>query len=278
MPDVTGMDIASTPARRSIDSRRCDERRRCDYNDDYNAAHQGGFPMLDPFRKRDNLRPASPGQPGARAPLPGAHAPNPTPAPARADSTPAKPVLLDPPSAPPLAAGSVQPPGAPAHSPEPGSGPNSIEPPQPAPAAEHAAPISSARLIVGPDIKLKGAEIADCDTIMVEGEVDASMDSRVVEIAEQGVFRGKVQVDIAEIRGRFEGELTVHKRLVIRDTGRVSGKIRYGKVSIDEGGELCGDIAAIDFPAAHGSGVTRSLELRTARDAAPGTAQGGAAK
>jgi cytoskeletal protein CcmA (bactofilin family) len=33
---------------------------------------------------------------------------------------------------------------------------------------------------------------------------------------------------------------------VIRDTGRVTGKIRYGKVSIDEGGELCGDIAATE--------------------------------
>jgi len=112
---------------------------------------------------------------------------------------------------------------------------------------------------------------------MVEGEVDASMDTRVVEIAEQGIFRGKVQVDIAEIRGRFEGELTVHKRLVIRDTGRVAGKIRYGKVSIDEGGELCGDIAAIDNAGAHDTGATRALEVR-ARDASTGAAQGGAVK
>src|SRR4051812_27649985 len=32
------------------------------------------------------------------------------------------------------------------------------------------------KLIVGPDIKLKGAEITDCDTLVVEGRVEASMD------------------------------------------------------------------------------------------------------
>ena len=104
---------------------------------------------------------------------------------------------------------------------------------------------SVSKLIVGPDIKLKGAEITDCDTLVVEGRVEASMDSRVIQIADNGVFVGKVGIDIAEIRGRFDGELTARKQLVIRSTGRVSGKIRYGKVAIEEGGELSGDIGAI---------------------------------
>jgi cytoskeletal protein CcmA (bactofilin family) len=101
------------------------------------------------------------------------------------------------------------------------------------------------KLIVGPDIKLKGAEITDCDTLVVEGRVEASMDSRVIQIAENGVFVGKVGIDVAEIRGHFEGELIARKQLVIRATGHVTGKIRYGKVSIEEGGELSGDIGAL---------------------------------
>jgi cytoskeletal protein CcmA (bactofilin family) len=105
---------------------------------------------------------------------------------------------------------------------------------------------SASKLIVGPDIKLKGAEITDCDTLVVEGRVEAAMDSRVIQIAEHGVFVGKVGIDVAEIRGRFEGELTARKQLVIRATGRVSGTIRYGKVAIEEGGELSGDVGAID--------------------------------
>ena len=52
--------------------------------------------------------------------------------------------------------------------------------------------VMGARLIVGPDVKLKGAEILDCDTLVVEGRVEATMDSRVIRIAEHGSFAGKV--------------------------------------------------------------------------------------
>ncbi|HUP93727.1 MAG TPA: polymer-forming cytoskeletal protein [Burkholderiales bacterium] len=104
---------------------------------------------------------------------------------------------------------------------------------------------AGSKLIVGPDIKLKGVEITDCDTLVVEGRVEASMDSRVVQIAEHGVFAGKATMDVAEIWGVFEGQLTVRKQLVIYGSGRVSGLIRYGKIQIEEGGELCGDIARI---------------------------------
>lgn len=46
-----------------------------------------------------------------------------------------------------------------------------------------AAATGGSRLIVGPDVKLKGAEILDCDTLVVEGRVEATMDSRVIRIA-----------------------------------------------------------------------------------------------
>jgi cytoskeletal protein CcmA (bactofilin family) len=132
--------------------------------------------------------------------------------------------------------------------------PPKVEAPKPdSPRAPREETVS--KLIVGPDIKLKGAEITDCDTLVVEGRVEASMDSRVIQIAENGVFVGKVGIDVAEIRGHFEGELTARKQLVIRATGHVSGKIRYGKVAIEEGGELSGDIGAI--AAAKGAEIER---------------------
>lgn len=99
------------------------------------------------------------------------------------------------------------------------------------------------KLIVGPNIKLKGVEITDCDTLVVEGMVEATMDSRVIQIAEQGAFKGSAEIDIAEIRGVFEGSLTVRDKLVIHSTGRVTGKIRYGKIVIEEGGQLSGEIS-----------------------------------
>ena len=103
-----------------------------------------------------------------------------------------------------------------------------------------------ARLVVGPDIKMRGAEISDCDTLVVEGRMEATLDSRVLEIAEHGVFQGTIAVDHATIHGRFEGELTVRKQLVIEGTGKVSGKIRYAKIRIQEGAELAGEVALLD--------------------------------
>lgn len=98
------------------------------------------------------------------------------------------------------------------------------------------------KLIVGPNIKLKGVEITDCDTLVVEGFVEATMDSRVIQISKDGSFKGSAGIDIAEIHGTFDGELTVRQKLVIYASGKVSGKIRYGNVVIEEGGQLAGDV------------------------------------
>ncbi len=71
------------------------------------------------------------------------------------------------------------------------------------------------------------------------------MDSRVIQIAENGSFHGTVGIDVAEIRGRFDGELTARKQLVIHATGRVSGKIRYGSIIVEQGAEIAGDIGTL---------------------------------
>ncbi len=110
------------------------------------------------------------------------------------------------------------------------------------PSASSSAPEGGSKLTVGPNIKLKGVEITDCDTLVVEGMVEATMDSRVIQIAQQGEFKGSAEIDIAEIHGVFDGNLTVRNKLVIYSTGKVTGRIRYGKVVIEEGGQLSGDI------------------------------------
>jgi cytoskeletal protein CcmA (bactofilin family) len=104
-------------------------------------------------------------------------------------------------------------------------------------------PASTSRLTVGPHIKLKGVEITDCDTLVVEGSVQASMDSRVMQIAEGGSFTGSAQIDEAEIRGDFDGQLTARHKLMLYATAKVKGQIRYGKLVMEEGAQLSGDVA-----------------------------------
>ena len=99
------------------------------------------------------------------------------------------------------------------------------------------------KLIVGPNIKLKGAEITDCEILVVEGRVEAAMDSRQIRISECGVFAGKAEIDVADVGGQFDGELTARTHLIIRSTGKVTGTIRYGAVTIEQGGVISGDVA-----------------------------------
>lgn len=97
-------------------------------------------------------------------------------------------------------------------------------------------------LTVGNDILLKG-EIATCDRLVIEGAVDAKLnDVHTVEIAESGSFKGSAQIEDAEISGLFEGDLVVRNRLIIYSTGKVRGKITYGEIEIERGGELTGEI------------------------------------
>lgn len=121
------------------------------------------------------------------------------------------------------------------------------------PEAEQIPEPAGAKLVVGPGVKLKGAEIQDCDTLMVEGRVEATMDSRFIQIADQGSFDGKVNIDVAEIRGRFSGELTAREQLIVHSTGRVSGTIRYGRIVVHEGGEVSGDIKSLSAEATTGN-------------------------
>lgn len=131
-------------------------------------------------------------------------------------------------------------------------------------ASPQPAPEAGSQLIVGPNIKLKGVEINDCDTLVVEGRVEATMDSRVIRIAENGSFKGSVDIDVAEIRGEFNGDLTARERLVIHATGRVTGKIRYGRLVVEDGGQLSGDIQRNSVAAVSAAAPDAVAELKTA--------------
>ncbi|NBX02671.1 MAG: polymer-forming cytoskeletal protein [Alphaproteobacteria bacterium] len=116
-------------------------------------------------------------------------------------------------------------------------------------------------LTVGNDILLKG-EIATCDRLVIEGKVDATLnDVHTVEIAQSGSFKGSAHIEDAEISGLFEGDLVVKNRLVIYATGKVRGKITYGEIEIERGGELTGEIKTV---AQAGSTPARKTEKAAA--------------
>jgi cytoskeletal protein CcmA (bactofilin family) len=118
--------------------------------------------------------------------------------------------------------------------------------PEPVPPAQPArrSDTDLRRLIVGREISLSG-EITSCDKLIVEGSVEANLQNcHEIEISESGLFKGTAQIEEAEVRGRFEGELVVRRRLLIRAGGKVVGTIRYGQLEVESGGELSGEIQA----------------------------------
>lgn len=126
------------------------------------------------------------------------------------------------------------------------------------------------RLVVGARIHLKG-EVTNCDALIVEGHLEGSARSRIVQVAKDGSFIGEAEVETAEISGSFEGNLEVTSRLIIRSTGRVHGTIRYYAVEIEAGGQLAGDIqVSAERPSGRVKpGLTQAERHRPAGDAAP---------
>ncbi|HUY68708.1 MAG TPA: polymer-forming cytoskeletal protein [Alphaproteobacteria bacterium] len=97
-------------------------------------------------------------------------------------------------------------------------------------------------LRVGPGLALNG-EISSCDVLVIEGKVEAKLnEGKLLEIAETGQFRGSVEIENADIAGRFDGNLVVHGRLTVRSTGRISGMVKYGELEVNAGGQIIGEV------------------------------------
>jgi cytoskeletal protein CcmA (bactofilin family) len=102
------------------------------------------------------------------------------------------------------------------------------------------------KLTVGQNIRLNG-EIVACETLVVEGQVEAKLrDARIIEVSEGGCFEGSADVTEASISGKFIGTLVAKELLTIHNGGHVEGSIRYGKIIIEAGGTITGDMASIE--------------------------------
>ena len=121
----------------------------------------------------------------------------------------------------------------------------------------------SSKLIVGRDIRLKG-EISACSRIVVEGYVEASLvDARTLEVTPTGHFKGNAEVEEADISGHFEGELIARYKLIVRNQGKISGSVRYGRIIVESGGVVAGDMQAL--PATDRPGQKREGGLSGSR-------------
>lgn len=138
--------------------------------------------------------------------------------------------------------------------------------------------VTENKLTIGRGITMSG-EIKSCNYLVVEGTVEAVLSgASVLEVAESGMFFGAVEIEEATIAGRFEGELTVNGRLIVRSTGSIKGTVHYKELEVEAGAVIDGRLTPASAqqegrkPRGKDNAARRDQPSRLAKDA-----QGGAA-
>lgn len=90
---------------------------------------------------------------------------------------------------------------------------------------------------------VKGDVITQGD-IRIDGRVEGSLvsESKLV-VGNTGVIVGDVKCATANVSGLLEGVVAVSEMLKVQATGKLSGEITYGKLSVEPGAELEGKLS-----------------------------------
>jgi len=105
-------------------------------------------------------------------------------------------------------------------------------------------PASGGVTSISAEARIEGAKISHCHTLHVAGRlVDVTLtDIKVLEIAQGGHFEGTAKVESMRVSGRATGQIEVTGTLSVGETGQVDGTIRYGRISIADGGSVTGSL------------------------------------
>jgi cytoskeletal protein CcmA (bactofilin family) len=120
--------------------------------------------------------------------------------------------------------------------------------PEPVQATLIAAPVPAResgrkRMLVAEGITIQGGDILGCAHLAIEGEAYSTIDRcEKLEILPGGIFKGTASVAEAEISGYCTGTLVVKGTLRITGTGHVVGSIQYGRLQVEDGGRIEGEM------------------------------------
>lgn len=91
------------------------------------------------------------------------------------------------------------------------------------------------RNVVAKNTSITGDIISEGD-FRIDGTLEGTLktNGRVI-IGADGLIKGKVESNNADIEGKFSGELLVHETLTIKATAHISGDVVIGKLSVEPG-------------------------------------------
>lgn len=128
-------------------------------------------------------------------------------------------------------------------------------------------------LFINADTVLRG-EISNGGRIEICGYVDGTVIGEHLVVQPGGRCHGTIKVQSAEIQGTLQGDIAVRQLMNVRSTGSVSGKVQYGRLSMDLGGDLSAEMRNIpptiggdlDLAVAKGRSVRITLQDLNALD------------
>ena len=97
-------------------------------------------------------------------------------------------------------------------------------------------------LVLGEGGRLSLSDRFVGESAQIDGEVAGSLKVTRFTLGRNGVFRGQVSCDSAQIRGRFEGELRVKGKLIVFASGHAEGKLWFGDIQVWKGGTVVGNV------------------------------------
>ena len=76
----------------------------------------------------------------------------------------------------------------------------------------------------------------------VHGTVEGELTADEVIVGETGQFNGKLSARRVDVMGKLGQVINCQETLVIRQTGKVKGRLEYSEIEIEKGGEFVGQL------------------------------------
>ncbi|MCD4720216.1 MAG: polymer-forming cytoskeletal protein [Desulfobacula sp.] len=97
--------------------------------------------------------------------------------------------------------------------------------------------------IIDRELKIEGS-ISSTGKLIIKGQVTGTIEGDVVIIAEDGrVNSSATKVSSLTIGGKFQGEVTATKELIILATGTCAGKVECKDLIVENGGILNAEVS-----------------------------------
>jgi cytoskeletal protein CcmA (bactofilin family) len=96
-------------------------------------------------------------------------------------------------------------------------------------------------LVVSEDTIIKGS-IRNGRQVEIHGYVEGEVASEALLIHRGGRLYGTIRTDSAEVHGEMQGEVFVKNLIAIGGSGSVTGKVQYGQLAIEHGGNLSAEV------------------------------------